>query len=188
MRRCAEPYAKQRDAAVRELAEAAGVKVASPVSHTLYDPGQLLARAGGRAPLTMQSFLKLVAALGDPPAPAPDPPARLPGPAPGTKGAEEGATGIPSLAALGYTEAPTSPFKGGEAAALARMADCLADKDWVARFEKPRGNPAALLRPATTVLSPHLKFGSLSARLLHAKLLEIYAERPKHTQPPVSLR
>jgi hypothetical protein len=31
-------------------------------------------------------------------------------------------------------------------------ADYLADKDWVCAFEKPKGNPAALIRPATTVL------------------------------------
>lgn len=52
----AEPYAKRRDAAVRQLAEAAGIAVHSPVSHTLYDPSLLLAKApGGRAPLTMQA-------------------------------------------------------------------------------------------------------------------------------------
>lgn len=55
-------------------------------------------------------------------------------------------------------------------------------------FEKPKGNPAALLRPATTVLSPYLKFGCLSPRLFHSRLLEIYAGAKSHTQPPVSLR
>jgi len=39
------------------------------------------------------------------------------------------------------------------------------------------------------VLSPYLKFGCLSSRLLHAKLDAIYKERKgKHTVPPVSLR
>lgn len=51
-------------------------------------------------------------------------------------------------------------------------ADYLSDKAWVASFEKPKGNPAALLRPATTVLSPYLKFGCLSPRLFHARLLQ----------------
>jgi cryptochrome len=31
-----EPYARSRDATVRQLAAAAGVEVKSPVSHTLY--------------------------------------------------------------------------------------------------------------------------------------------------------
>lgn len=51
-------------------------------------------------------------------------------------------------------------------------ADYLSDKQWVAAFEKPKGNPAAFTRPATTVLSPYLKFGCLSPRLFHAKLLQ----------------
>lgn len=183
-----EPYAKQRDAAVRELAEAAGVEVNSPVSHTLYDPQLLLARNGGKPPLTMQSFTKLVDAVGAPPAPAADPPEKLP-PLPSKAEAQATAADVPSLADIGYPPAGTTPFKGGETAALARMADYLADKDWVCAFEKPKGNPAAFVRPATTVLSPYLKFGCLSPRLFHAKLQQIYAEKNgKHTQPPVSLR
>lgn len=35
---------------------------------------------------------------------------------------EEAATRVPSLTDIGYPDAATSPFKGGEAAALARMA------------------------------------------------------------------
>jgi hypothetical protein len=31
-------------------------------------------------------------------------------------------------------------------------ADYLSDKAWVCAFEKPKGNPAAFVRPATTVL------------------------------------
>lgn len=30
-------------------------------------------------------------------------------------------------------------------------------QDWVAKFEKPKGDPSAFLKPATTVLSPYLK-------------------------------
>jgi cryptochrome len=44
------------------------------------------------------------------------------------------------------------------------------------------------LRPATTVLSPYLKFGCLSARLFHSRLLQVYREKEGHTKPPVSLR
>jgi cryptochrome len=42
------------------------------------------------------------------------------------------------------------------------------------------------LEPSTTVLSPYLKFGSLSPRVFYYELKEIYAKR-KHSQPPVSL-
>lgn len=30
-------------------------------------------------------------------------------------------------------------------------------QEWVANFEKPKGDPSAYLKPATTVLSPYLK-------------------------------
>lgn len=40
------------------------MEVHSPVSHTLYDPELLLSRSGGKPPLTMQSFTKLVTAGG----------------------------------------------------------------------------------------------------------------------------
>ncbi|EFN51376.1 hypothetical protein CHLNCDRAFT_7260, partial [Chlorella variabilis] len=180
-----EPYAKRRDVAVRQLAEAAGVEVVAPVSHTLYDPQVLLQRNGGRAPLTMQSFTKLVdgggCAAGYRCIAAPS--------WPQAAALVSSSVAVPSLTDIGYPPTGTTPFKGGESAALARMADYLSDKGWVCAFEKPKGNPAAFVRPSTTVLSPYLKFGCLSPRLFHAKLQQIYAERNgMHTQPPVSLR
>ena len=50
------------------------------------------------------------------------------------------------------------------------MADHLADKEWVAAFEKPKGNPALFTKPATTCLSPYLKFGCMSSRLFYCQL------------------
>ena len=193
-----EPYALLRDAAIKEQALAAGVAVHSPVSHTLYDPAELIQRAGGKPPLTMKSFEKLIAVMGDPPAPAADPPAALPGPLPDALFCANTESLVPtSLVSLpgGKYAAPehstaTTNFRGGESVALARMADYLSDTNWVATFEKPKTNPAEFTpRPATTVLSPYLKFGCLSPRLFHAKLLSIYKEKKgKHTLPPVSLR
>ena len=55
---------------------------------------------------------------------------------------------------------------------MARLTKSLQDKDWVVQFEKPKGNPAAI-EPATTVLSPYLKFGCVSARLFYAKLIQV---------------
>jgi len=46
----AEPYARRRDAAVRALAQSAGVEVCSPSGHTLYPPELLLASNGGALP------------------------------------------------------------------------------------------------------------------------------------------
>ena len=185
-----EPYALIRDSSAKDLAKIAGITVHFPVSHTLYDPADIVRRSGGKAPLTMKSFEKIINAMGDPQAPAADPPATLPCPANNAPRCSEIESLVPFLVDLGYSDSATTPFRGGESAALSRMADYLADKEWVAKFEKPKGNPAMFTpKPATTVLSPYLKFGCLSPRLFHAKLLAIYREKAgKHTQPPVSLR
>lgn len=63
-------------------------------------------------------------------------------------------------------------LQGGESLALKRMEEHIADKAWVLQFEKPKGNPAAL-EPATTVLSPYLKFGCLSVRVFYKRLQEV---------------
>lgn len=79
--------------------------------------------------------------------------------------------------------------QGGESQALARLEDYLRDTKWVCGFEKPQTDPSAFLRPATTVLSPYLKFGCLSPRLFHQQLMTIYrAAKGQHSKPPVSLR
>jgi len=56
----------------------------------------------------------------------------------------------------------------------------------VADFEKPNTAPSSL-EPSTTVSSPYLKFGCLSARLFYARLNEVLSRHPKHSKPPVSL-
>lgn len=55
-----EPYALERDAAMKAAAEAAGIEVASPVGHTLYDSAELIKRHKGTAPLTYKAFEKLL--------------------------------------------------------------------------------------------------------------------------------
>jgi cryptochrome len=60
------------------------------------------------------------------------------------------------------------------------MAESLSDKAWVAAFEKPKGDPSAFIKPATTVLSPHLKFGCLSPRLFYYQLQKVRTAVPPH--------
>lgn len=63
----------------------------------------------------------------------------------------------------------------------------MARKKWVRQFEKPKGNPAAFdPEPATTVLSPYLKFGCLSPRTFYHAITDVYTGGP-HTDPPESL-
>jgi cryptochrome len=149
----------------------------------------LVQQAGGKAPTTMQSFTKLVDKVGPPPAPGPDAPAVLPPPAPSAPGTSPDVTSIPTLAEVGYTSAPTTIFRGGETEALQRLQQYMADASWVCKFEKPSTDPSAFTQPATTVLSPYLKFGCVSPRLFYQELHRIYsAAGGKHSQPPVSLR
>ncbi|KAJ9534555.1 hypothetical protein QJQ45_022092, partial [Haematococcus lacustris] len=211
-----EPYATQRDAQVQQLAAEARVEVRAFVSHTLYDTAQLVTRNQGKAPSTMTSFCKLLDKVGDPPAPAPAPPQQLP-PIPATApGAEEEATGVPCCLDMGFDRQPSTIFKagrrggqrgawgmaaadapspaaalnvsGGETEALKRLERAFADPQWIAKFEKPATDPSAFQQPATTVLSPYLKFGCVSARLFHQRLLQVYATHTGHSQPPMSLR
>lgn len=93
-----------------ELAAAAGVAVQSSVGHTLYDPAVLVRRNNGAAPLTYQSFTKLVDKVGPPPAPLPTPDA-VPPPLAGAPGAEPEATSVPTWQEVGFKEAPTTIFK-----------------------------------------------------------------------------
>ncbi|RVW81663.1 (6-4)DNA photolyase [Vitis vinifera] len=68
-----------------------------------------------------------------------------------------------------------------------KVPDSIYVKEWVANFEKPKGDPSAFLKPATTVLSPYLKFGCLSSRYFYQCLTDVYKNMKWHTSPPVSL-
>ena len=63
-------------------------------------------------------------------------------------------------------------YPGGESEALRRQEENLKNKAWVRSFEKPNTSPNSL-KPATTVLSPYLKFGCLSPRVFYYKLQEV---------------
>ena len=65
-----EPYAKERDKRVQQLAASVNVKVETFCSHTLFDPDKLLKLAPGQnPPLTMTSFLNLISKAGKVPSP-----------------------------------------------------------------------------------------------------------------------
>ncbi|GJP30067.1 hypothetical protein CLOM_g22285 [Closterium sp. NIES-68] len=208
-----EPYALARDGKIKAVMQEAGVEVVTPVSHTVFDPAEVIRMNGGKPPLTYQAFCKRVGQPSPPVGPAPDKLPPLPpdlvgwGTLPGgrIKAETEEAAGdarncdhievfeVPALSDLGYSDAEASPeedvtpFRGGETEALCRLDDCLSRTKWVKEFEKPKGDPSALTPPATTVLSPYLKFGCLSSRLMYARIQEVLARVPGHTKPPVSL-
>jgi len=204
-----EPYAKTRDAKIDKLALDAGVQIVTRWGHTLTDLDALLKRhPGGQPTTTYSSFLgHLDKQLKAAPLVLLQKPSRLPAVAAAdlasltsTAGASSSsaggdAHGVPSAAALGIAAASSSVIlRGGETEALVRMEAHLAQQGgaWAAAFEKPATSPTAIdpLGPqtrSTTVLSPYLKFGCLSARVLHQRVAAVYASHPKHAQPPTSL-
>lgn len=94
------------------------------------------------------------------------------------------------MAELGLKPA-TTQHRGGETVALSALDAILADKTYTATFEKPNTAPTAFSPPATTLLSPHLHFGSLSCRLFYWGVQDIVdsyrADGHKPSLPPTSL-
>ncbi|CAI7758747.1 unnamed protein product [Closterium sp. NIES-54] len=208
-----EPYALARDGKIKASMQEAGVRVVTPVSHTIFDPAKIIKKNGGKPPLTYQAFCKRIGQPSPPIGFAPDKLPPLPSHlaqcvtvkaetdlVPGGAVEEAGKfdyievfEAVPTLSELGYSDAEAFPkedvtrFQGGETEALRRLDDCLSRTKWVKEFEKPKGDPSALAPPATTVLSPYLKFGCLSSRLMYARIQEVLSKLPGHTKPPVSL-
>lgn len=58
----------------------------------------------------------------------------------------------------------TTPHRGGETVALQALADFISDDEYIGTFEKPKTSPAAVEPQSTTLLFPHLHFGSFSIR------------------------
>ncbi|KAK4054503.1 hypothetical protein OIV83_000997 [Microbotryomycetes sp. JL201] len=93
--------------------------------------------------------------------------------------------GVPTMKELGFEA--TSTVRGGETRALKRFSDYMKDEKWVAAFKKPQTSPAQFDPPATTQLSAHLKFGTLSCRKFYYALKDIERKQKNHSQPPESL-
>ncbi|CAH8337536.1 unnamed protein product [Eruca vesicaria subsp. sativa] len=183
-----DPYYQALDFRVKEYASSIGVEVFSPVSHTLFNPTEIIKKNGGKAPLSYQSFLKIA---GEPSCVNSELVMSYSSLPPVGDVGSLGVSEVPTLEELGYRDDEQdelTPFRGGESEALKRLRKSISDKAWVANFEKPKGDPSAFLKPATTVLSPYLKkFGCLSSRYFYQCLQRVYKDVKKHSSPPVSL-
>ncbi|PRD32433.1 UNVERIFIED_CONTAM: Cry1 [Trichonephila clavipes] len=96
---------------------------------------------------------------------------------------------VPTLKELNVNESELNPclYPGGETEALQRLEQMISKEDYICKFEKPNTSPNSL-KPSTTVLSPYMKFGCLSARTFYYKVREVYLKSKKgYTKPPVSL-
>eukprot|EP01138_Halocafeteria_seosinensis_P016357 gb/GECG01016688.1/.p1 GENE.gb/GECG01016688.1/~~gb/GECG01016688.1/.p1 ORF type:complete len:518 (+),score=49.21 gb/GECG01016688.1/:1-1554(+) len=180
-----EPYALRRDENVKSFCTKASVTVHSCNGHTLFDMDQLLDFCGGKEniPTNYGSFMKVVSSFG-----APHVAREIPKLIPPANGSDkDGNRIVPVLSSLGYQPPRREPLvQGGETAGLHLLKDKLKNEAWVNGFEKPKTSPTAL-EPATTSLSPYLKFGCVSPRKFYWDLKEVYSRSRKHTEPPVSL-
>uniref|UniRef100_A0A8C6V081 Cryptochrome circadian regulator 5 n=1 Tax=Neogobius melanostomus TaxID=47308 RepID=A0A8C6V081_9GOBI len=182
-----EPYSLSRDQNVTQLAKENGVEVIYKVSHTLFDINRIIEENNGKPPLTYNRMQSIVSSLGPPKKPIPAPTTDDMNDVSCPSSKDEEKYGIPTLDELGHDISSLTEelFPGGEEEALRRLDEHMKRSQWVCNFEKPQTSPNSLM-PSTTVLSPYVTFGCLSARTFWWRLTEVYRGK-KHSAPPVSL-
>lgn len=184
-----EPYSIDRDRFVKKIAERHQVEIVRENSLTIFDPQLVIARNKGSPPMTYQKFLSVSSSL---PVPSPvEIPKKVSDHCHPEQDKREvkdpNCYSVPSLEELGVDSKTLNDvkFPGGESEALRRMEMNLKKTKYICQFEKPNTSPNSL-EPSTTVLSPYIKFGCLSARLFYKRLRDVYKGN-KHSKPPVSL-
>lgn len=174
-----------QDEVIDEVAEKKDIFIVRRVQHTVYDVHSVLKKNNGAVPLTYQKFLSLVTEI------------QVKDTIEITKALSDNCKppdfdskdyDVPSLEDLGLDESALNPCKypGGETEGLNRLNMYMAKKQWVCKFEKPNTSPNSI-EPSTTVLSPYISHGCLSAKLFYHKLKEVENGASTHSQPPVSL-
>jgi cryptochrome len=209
-----DSYARERDKVVIDAAKTAGVEVVSRYGRTLWDSDEIVAKNGGKPTMSITQLQAAGHKIGEVPKPIPEP-KHLPDPgempvnfiqdeasntvdlnAPHRSKTDKtydsiagpkGDFAIETMEELGFPAA-TTPHRGGETLALKQLDKIMADKEYVATFRKPQTSPAAFEPQSTTLLSPHLHFGSLSSRLFYWRVREIVEKyNGKASTPPESL-
>lgn len=210
-----DAYARDRDAEVMRAAKAAGVEVVIRSGRTLWDSDLLVEQNHGKATMSISQVLAAGPKVGKIPrqiaAPTtiPDPgemildfEQTIPGQDPDFNGpgrehgdrsyaqlaGPKGDFAVPSMEELGFVA--TSPHRGGETVARKLLDEIIANAEYTALFEKPKTAPTDFEPQATTLLSPHLHFGTISVREFYWRVQDVvdnYQGKGKASQPPVSL-
>ncbi|PFX23560.1 Cryptochrome-1 [Stylophora pistillata] len=171
-----EPNCKTRDEALTAVAEKAGIQVISHVSHTLYDTEALLKSPDAQAPLLFEDFKKLVMQFGRPPEPVPRVDRELFGSCVTPVGRDhETRYAVPALDIQNLPFIGSGFYQGGEREALSRMEAALCEM-----IKNDFCEPSLTVRslmPSPCHLSPYLRLGCLSSRLLYQKMTEEYIKR-----------
>ncbi|KAG9241661.1 cryptochrome-2 [Calycina marina] len=208
-----DPYGKDRDAVIIKAAQEAGVEVIVKHGRTLWDSDELVEKNHGKPLMSISQVQAAGLKVGDIARPMSAP---ISVPDPGTtdmsfeqqpsipkpdfqrdrerqdKSYEKligpnGDFAVPTLEELGIPAA-TSQIRGGETEALKQLNKILSDKKYTATFAKPDTAPTAFEPQSTTLLSPHLHFGSLSIREFWWGVQNVLKEhKGKHSEPPTSL-
>ncbi len=209
-----DAYARDRDKAVIAAAKEAGVEVIMRSGRTLWDSDLLVAKNGGKPSMSITQVQNAGPKVGPIPRPIaapkslPDPgetallfEQQQPPPKPDfnqeSRNHEDrsyeklagpnGDFAVPTLEELGFLAA-TSKHRGGETVALKILDEIISNEDYTATFEKPKTAPTAFEPQATTLLSPHLHFGSLSIREFYWRVQDVVDNyKGKASLPPVSL-
>jgi deoxyribodipyrimidine photo-lyase len=162
------PYARRRDAAVRAALEASGVRAVECHDRTVFSAADVRTREGRPygvyTPFRRAWWQRFEQ---DPPERA----AQRPLPPPPDP---RGAGAVPPAQALGVADDDTELPAAGEDAALRRLRRFL-ERD-AAHYAERRDFPA---QDATSRLSPHLRFGTLSVRACFREAREARAQDPR---------
>ncbi|KAG7302510.1 hypothetical protein JYU34_012424 [Plutella xylostella] len=177
-----EPVWRERDDSVRRECSQTGIKCVQHVSHTLWEPDQVIRANGGIPPLTYQMFLHTVGTMGEPPRPVED--ADFTGITFGT---------LPDCFYQEFTVYDKTPkpedlgvflenedirmirWVGGESQALLQATQRLqVEYETFSRgsYLPTHGSPDLLGPPIS--LSPALRFGCLSVRRFYWSLQEVF--------------
>ncbi|XP_078000467.1 cryptochrome-1-like [Glandiceps talaboti] len=173
-----EPIWQERDNSVKKLCEDQGVEWVEKISHTLWNPKEVIQRNGGTPPVTYAVFRHVTAGMGLPDKTTEDPDfsgIKLPVPRYFKKFA------LPSLEKL----APVDEFNGqrinkwigGEKRGL-ELFDCrmkIEQAAFKAGYCLPNQYKPDLLGPPMS-LSPYLRFGCISIRKFYWKIMEVFKE------------
>ncbi|XP_013889045.1 cryptochrome-2 [Austrofundulus limnaeus] len=181
-----EPYGKERDGAIIKMAQEFGVETVVRNSHTLYSLDRIIEMNNNSPPLTFKRFQTIVSRLELPRRPlAPVSQQQMSRCLTNISDNHDQLYSIPSLEELGFrTEGlPPAVWRGGESEALERLGKHLDRKVWVASTRVK----TCSLYASPTGLSPYLRFGCLSCRVLYYNLREIYMKLCKRSSPPLSL-
>ena len=206
-------YARDRDSKVIESAKKAGVEVVVRNGRTLWDSDQIVQNNGNKPTMSITQLEHAGQKIGEVPRPIPAPKS-LPDPGdtnidfeqeqPPTEpdlnahfrtepakaydalAGPNGDFSIPTLEELGMPAA-TTPHRGGETRALEELESLCKDKDYIATFQKPQTAPTDFNPRSTTVLSPHMHFGSLSVREFYWRARDMVDKHKNASQPPASL-